>query len=98
MNCSVRIDREIGELACAVTADAAAPEAMQAENDVLVVKVPASIGAEASAFFREVVGSRRGGGADRADSRFDAGEDAVLETGRHAEDLVVPKAGIKGDL
>ena len=56
MHGSVGVNRQIGELGGAVTSDAAATETVQAEHDVLVEEVPAGIGADASAFFRGVVG------------------------------------------
>src|SRR5208282_2123781 len=101
MHRSVGSNRKIGKLSCAVTADSAASEAMEAKDDVLVGEVPAGIGAKASAFFRGVVGSRRGSGASggaqgRGRSKFDAREDAVGEAVYDTKYLVVPKAGIKG--
>src|SRR5208282_2012400 len=103
MQRSVGINRKIGKLSCPVTSDSAATKAMQAKNDVLIGEVPAGVGAKASAFFRSVVGSRRGSGArgraqGRAGSKFHAREDPVREAVDQAEDLVMPKAGIKGNL
>ena len=55
---SVGMNRDIGELSGAVTAYSAASEAMQTKNNVLVVEVPAGIGAKASTVFRGVIGSQ----------------------------------------
>src|SRR5208283_5167111 len=103
MNRSVGIDCNIGEPSCAVTANSAASEAMQAKKDVFVVESPAGVGAKASTFFRGVIGACRGRGGRGASAygvgaRFHAREDTVGESVDEAEDLVVPKARIKGDL
>ena len=77
---------------------------MQTKNNVLVVEVPAGVGAKASTVFRGVIGSQYVGtcggaaaakcfSADIAARKYTVGE-AVVK----AEDLVVPEAGIKGDL
>src|SRR5208282_1856884 len=86
-----------------VASDAAAAEAMQAEDHVFVGKVPAGVGAKASAFFRGVVCSGRGRGTSRgAEGRtgsvLNAREDAIGEAVNQAENFVMPKARIKGDL
>ena len=100
---SVRIHRDIGKRSGAVTAYTAAAEAMQTKNNMLVVEVPAGVGAKASTVFRGVIGSQyvgtccgatvaMGCGADIAARKYTVGE-AVVK----AEDLVVAEAGIIGD-
>ena len=93
------MNRSIRKLSRTVTPHTATPEAMQAENEMLVVEGPASVGADASAVLRSVVSFvciGRGRRAARlARKILHAGEYAIPEAVEDSEYFVVSKAGIE---
>src|SRR5580700_854389 len=103
MECSVAVNRKIRKLGCPITAHSTASETMQTKNDVLVVEVPARVGADSPTVLGSVEGSHRRSNADGfAAARhrcchLAAWKYAVAESVEQAKHLVVPKAGIKSD-
>src|ERR1019366_10056533 len=83
---AVGMDRSVGHATGSVTADPAATETMQTEDNVLVGEGPPGIGADAAAVFGGVIGSGNAGTRNTVAGRrrsccssFFAGVNAVAE-------------------
>ena len=104
MKRAVGVNRHIRKACRGVASDSAAAETFQTEDDV-VGNGPAGACADAASTLGRVVGSECVGTGDRAAAAgggggagyFAAGKYPVGEPIVQGEDLVVPKAGIKGD-
>src|ERR1700693_4541371 len=102
------MNRQIGELSRAVSADASATKAMQAKHYVFVIEVPASVGSKAAPILRGVIraGSVGAGTAATAGGAWSRGADDEVRAGKHAiakavieaEEFIVSKTGIEGHL
>src|ERR1035441_6687331 len=103
MKRTIGVDRGIGKSARSVASDSVPAETFQPKNDALVEEAPACGCADTSSFLGSVVSPRcgssaRGRAKGIAGSKLNAGKDAVSEPVDEAEDFIMAKARIEGDL